>query len=192
MIRRHRDSGISLIELVIALAVIVLALVALMSSVISSSKISDTSKESALAYEAARAKIEEMRTYTKCNTFNNIFNYYKYGQTANTATVTGLNAIKSGGVAKPVLQIHFPTTLAKDHLSEVLLAASPSDPIQQDLHEIGVQLGMPKDLDRNGSAADSATFDATYGVIPVMVRVQWESVGKLPTKIEVVTYITEK
>ena len=80
MIRRHRDSGVSMIELIIALAIMVLALIALMSSVMSSSKVSDTSKESVIAYEAARAKIEEIRTYTKCSTFNNIYNYYKKGQ----------------------------------------------------------------------------------------------------------------
>jgi type II secretory pathway pseudopilin PulG len=195
MIRRRRDSGLSMIELIIALAVMVLALIALMSSVISSSKISDSSKESALAYEAARAKIEEMRTYTKCLTFNNVFNYYKSGQAANTATVTGLNAIKVGGVAQPVLQIFFPTssTVLTD-LSEALVPATTN----KDLNYIGTRMGLPKDLDRNGSDGGAfpwdtgGTLNTGYGILPVMVRVKWESAGKLPAYVEVVTYITEK
>jgi len=195
MIRRRRDSGVSMIELIIALAVIVLALVALMSSVMSSSKISDASKESAIAYEAARAKIEEMRTYSKCSTFNNIYTYYKKGATANTATVTGLNATKIGGVAQPVLQIHFPTaTAASTDLTETLVTALTD----KDLNHIGQSLGMPKDLNRNGSDGAAVAWDSggalntDYGVLPVMVRVRWESVGRQPAQIEVVTYITEK
>jgi type II secretory pathway pseudopilin PulG len=215
MIRRRRDSGVSMIELIIALAVMVLALVALMSSVISSSKVSDSSKESVIAYEAARAKIEEIRTFTKCGTFNNIFNYYKPGATAAGVptywtTVSGLNPIQINGVNQPTLQVLFPvdipvspawpatpTNMSSIHLTE----AVPSAGTYPTLNADAIRMGMPKDLNRNGSdgggtpwdtGGTTPDLDTTYGVIPIMIRVQWESIGKRPTQIEVVTYITEK
>lgn len=217
MIRRRRDSGLSLVELIIALAVMVLGLIALMSSVVSSSKVADSSKESVIAYEAARSKIEEMRTFTKCGTFNNLFNYYKPGakDAANVPTywtsVSGLNPIKINGVAQPTLQILFPvnttvspawptppTNINAIHLTE----AVPSVSTYRTLNQDALRMGMPKDLNRNGSDGVGANLwetgggapdlDTTYSVLPVLIRVQWETIGKLPTQIEVVTYITEK
>src|SRR5688572_17602239 len=98
----------------IAMGIMVLALLALMSSIFSSSRLVDNSKERTIAYEAARGKIEEIRNYTACASFNNIYNYYKpvVGSTTapNTAKVTGLNPITLNGVDQPMLSIHFPTT----------------------------------------------------------------------------------
>ena len=195
MIRR-RDAGVSMIELVIALAVMVLALIALMSSVISSAKVADSSKESIIAYEAARAKIEEMRTYTFCGTFTNIFNYYKPGLAANTATVTGLNPVTKNGVAQPVLQICFPvgSNSSPFHLQEFVPPGPAFDSNGYALANYNsLRMGMPKDLNRNGTITDGGgSLDNTYNVLPVLVRVMWESVGKRPAQIEVVTYITDK
>jgi hypothetical protein len=59
-------------------------------------------------------------------------------------------------------------------------------------------MGMPKDLNRNGTMTETGIgsgagdLDTNYNVLPLLIRVQWESVGKRPAQIEVVTYITDK
>ena len=73
---RAREAGISLVELVIALAVMAIALMALMVSVTSSSRLSDSNRERTIAYELAKAKIEEIRNFTRCGSFDKIFWYY--------------------------------------------------------------------------------------------------------------------
>ena len=71
--------------------------------------------------------------------------------------MTGLNPILSGGVAQPVLQVIFPvaTATAPYNLSEILVAAGTD----ADLNYIGTRLGMPKDLNRNGSDGAAVAWD---------------------------------
>lgn len=73
---RSREAGLSLVELVIALAVMAIALMALMVSVTSSSRLSDSNRERTIAYEMAKAKVEEIRNFTRCGSFDKIFWYY--------------------------------------------------------------------------------------------------------------------
>lgn len=202
------QSGFSLVELIIALTMMSIALLALMSSVFSSSRLVDASRERTIAYGAARAKIEEMRTYTICGQFNgltntaavppleNIFEYYK--KAANkTATVSGLNPILVLGVAQPHLTISFPTDATGLNLSEnpAATAVNPAVVI------LATALGMPKDLNRDGDILDvgsgagtAASLNTNYNILPVLVKVQWRSAGGGSTaqSLELTTYITEK
>lgn len=58
-------SGVSLIELLFAISVIVVAHLGLMSPLSSSTSLQGTSREKVLAYNAARQQIETMRNTTQ-------------------------------------------------------------------------------------------------------------------------------
>lgn len=198
--RKSRGSaGFSLVELIIAMSMIVIALLALMSSVFSSSRLVDASRERSIAYGAARAKIEEMRTFSKCSTFGNIFNHYKL--TLNrTDTVTGLNPVMVGGVAQPIVTVYFPTDGKVDTACN-LMEENPSAP--PEVPTLAAILGLPKDLNRSpdGSTLDVGTgtgnavdLNVTYKILPTLVRVQWRSAGGGGTaqSVELTAFIAEK
>ena len=185
--RKHRRpgrTGFSLIELVIAMAVLAIALLALMSSIFSSSRLVDTSRERTLAYEAARSKIEEMRNFTHCLTFNNIYNYYRVNPN-NIAAVAGLNPIFVAGVEQPELSITFP-------MSGANLTEAPADAI------LATSLGMPKDLNRDGDATDvggtgaADDLNTNYKLLPVLITLRWKSAGGSSQTLDVTTFISEK
>jgi prepilin-type N-terminal cleavage/methylation domain-containing protein len=172
--RRPRgNQGLTLLEIVIAMAVLAVALFALMSSIMSASSLHDNSREKVLAYNAARQAIEAMRN----TTFAQIYTTYRSGPN-NQFTVTGLNPIP--GV--PVGQIFFP--------------ADSNGAIREDFYLIDATLastlGMTspgKDLNGDG-AIDSKDHSQDYKILPVMVRVQWQGTGGKRAQIEVATFIT--
>ncbi len=177
-------SGFSLVELVIAMAVLAIALLALMSSIFSSSHLVDTSRERTLAYEAARSKIEEMRNYTHCLTYNNLYNYYRVSPN-NTAGATGLNPVLVSGVAQPILSISFPQS--GNNLTE-----APGSAV------LATALGMPKDLNRDGDTTDvggsggADDLNTNYKLLPVLITLRWKSAGGNPQTLDVSTFISEK
>jgi prepilin-type N-terminal cleavage/methylation domain-containing protein len=198
---RRRDSGVSLMELMIAMAIMVLALLALMSSVFSSSRLVDNSKEKTLAYEAARAKIEEMRNWTLAGSYGQLFTYYttpaNFGNPyktcldplnagkANKVPVAGLNPIVNNGVPQDILTVYFPVDGGGN------LTENPTSPPMS--AEMISALGMPKDLNRNGNTTDFAgALNTGYKILPVYVKVQWKGIGGKSTFIEVSTFISEK
>ena len=199
---RRRDAGVSLMELMIAMAIMVLALLALMSSVFSSSRLVDNSKEKTLAYEAARAKVEEMRNWTLAGSYAQLFTYYttaaNFGNPnkpyddptnlgkANKIPVAGLNPITVNGVAQDILTVYFPVDGA-GNLTEnpAVLPKLTADMISA--------MGMPKDLNRNGNTTDAAgTLNTGYKILPIYIKVQWKGIGGKNAFIEVSTYISEK
>ena len=167
----RRTAGLSLVELMIALVVIAIALLAIFSLVVSSSQVQQETREKALAYNAARLKIEEMRS----KTFSSIWSIYKAGgSTGNTFAVDGLQPI-AGDAA--VGFIFFPE---RNNLLSETVADS--------------ELGMPKDLNRDGDALDDdVTNGATiYKILPVRIRIRWQGVGDKSTSVTVTSFITDK
>lgn len=159
---RTRDRGFSLVELVIAMAVMAIALMALTVSITSASRVNDASRERAIAYELAKAKIEEMRNFTYSGTFDRIFWWYSVqtsSVTLQSKTVLPsvpkgqvyrgdpslpdplqLNPIFTNGVEQPIIKVDFPVNAA-GQLTELNM----TDPVW------AAKFGMPKDLNRDGT-----------------------------------------
>lgn len=174
-LRSHRR-GVTLLELIIAMAVLAIALLALVSSITSSAKVQQNTRDKTLAYNAAREVIEQMRAYP----IDEIWRRYNSAtgdnvgtgsNPGNTFTVARLNAPPSG---VPVGQVFFPEKGGA--LNETYVDPS---------------MGMPKDLNRNGDALDTNVND-TYRILPVKVVVTWMAIGGREIQIEVNTLITEK
>jgi prepilin-type N-terminal cleavage/methylation domain-containing protein len=170
--------GFSLLELVIAMAVIALAILSLMTLINSSAHLQEISREKALATNAVRKILEEMRNavfsevYARYNS-NGADNPVGSASSGHTFSVAGLNPVVSGGL---VGQIFFPevgTSLCENVQNATLGMAAGKD-----LNRDGVIDGNPRNTD--------------YKVLPVRVVILWRGVGNLPTQVEVSTFITEK
>lgn len=146
-----REGGFTLIEIVIAMAVVVIALIGATSALVSSDMTRELTREKVLAQNAARRVIEQMRDATFANVFSNYSNGTNPGP---TFTVERLNAIP--GV--PVGQVSFPTSGGT--LRENITDADWS---------------MPRDLNGDG-AVDAQPHHMDYKLLPVRVTVRWRSI----------------
>lgn len=176
---RKGRRGVTLIELIIAVAVLGLSLILLVSIIFSSGTVQESTRERAIAYNFVRKLLEEMRSAPfdpVLNPTTNVFVQYKSGGTAyNTVTSAtylrdnlGLNPPKSG----PRLEIIFP--MRNGHLDETMT---------------DTDLQMPKDLDWSG-AATSTNVDATFRILPVKVIVHWSGIHNLQNQVQVCTFLT--
>jgi prepilin-type N-terminal cleavage/methylation domain-containing protein len=193
--RRGREAGFSLVELVIALAVMAIAIMALMVSVTSSSKLSDTNHERTIAYELAKSKIEEIRNFTRCGSFDKIFWYYAVKPEVNTIGAGGktITAAVAGANGKiyafdPTLydptrdRINSPQNGADNptQLNPVKLNGvdQPILTVQFPVDATGAltenppagsvwttRFGMPKDLNRNGTPPLPVTLPFDSGAV---------------------------
>lgn len=182
--KRRRAAGLTLVELIIAVAVMSVALLALVTVILVSTQLQRVTREKTLAYNAARGKIEEMRNTT---TFAEIFVRYNSSTAdnpgagsspGNTFDVTGLLRVQT---ATPVGRIDFPES---------------GGALREDIHSIdsalATGLGMPsgKDLNRDG-AIDSSSHNADFKILPIRIVIRWLS-GPTPVQIEVKSFIGEK
>ena len=178
---RRSAGGMSLLEIMIAMAIVSLTLLAMLSLITSSSRVQDESGERTLAYNAARAVVEDMRALPLLEVFsryNAVTGDNPAGGTSpgDTFAVDGLPKGVGGGTQG---RIYFPEGSTAGTLSE-----SPSDAL------LAAELGMPKDLNRNGTASDSGL--TTYSILPVKIEVVWVRPGGKTCKVQVVTYISER
>ena len=179
--------GVTLIELIIAVAVLGLALILLMSIIFSSGTLQEATREKAIAYNFVRKLIEEMRSApfdpVKTPT-GNVFALYappvggnanrpgtKYTywtDATNLKNQLGLNSPVSG----PQLEIIFP--IRNNHLDETMT---------------DLDLQMPKDLDWTG-LADSTNVDDTFKILPVKIIVHWSGIHNLQNQVQICTFLT--
>jgi prepilin-type N-terminal cleavage/methylation domain-containing protein len=149
--KSRRSAGLTLIEMMIAMIVVVVALLGATSALYYSDASREMTREKVLAQNAARRMIEQMRDAN----FSTVFASYSTGGTPGpTFTVERLNAIS--GI--PVGQITFP--VIGTFLRETVTDAD---------------WGMPRDLNGNG-IIDTLPHNADYKLLPVRVTVRWRSI----------------
>lgn len=164
---RSKNRGLTLIELVMAMTVLVVALVGYAKTVAMSSIASSTAREATLASEAARQLIETMRG----TTFNEI--YLRYNSAAGDNPVAGV----SPGANFAVAGLDARANDADGMPGEILFPTSTVGgalQLREDL--VDAQLGMPSDLTGEGNI-DGLDHALNYENLPVIVRVRWRGVG---------------
>lgn len=159
---RGRRSGFTLIEVIVASAVLVIGSLGLSAAITSSARLMELNRERGLAHEAARAELESLENSTFTQVFAR-FNATKADDPAGVTSpgrgfaVAGLNAVRGDPDGLPG-EIIFPT-----------------------VGDLGVQLTesyadsrfrMPGDLNGDGLASAGA-MAGSYSVLPVRVRVRW-------------------
>ena len=179
MIMRGRsERGISILEIMIALVILAVAILMLMSLMLSSNRLQQNGREKSLAYNFARQKIEELRSYP----VGEIYARFNSDAADNlsktdpgaTFTVPGLNPPDTGNQG----EIFFPEEGGA--ISETLKDAAMSK-----------TLGMPKDLNRNGTNTDTLA-SAAVKILPVLIRIRWETQGGKVNQLEVATLISDR
>ena len=179
---RAHESGLTLIEVMIAISIMSIALFGLLAAMFSSSRLIEANKEEMLATNAAR----QIMARLKDEPFDQVFasmggadaqgivqsefdeyteqtgettDTYDQSQLSNTFYVDGMNT--SDG--DPVGTIYFPTgqTVSGEY---GLLEYLPYG-----------EIGMPRDLNGDGTI-DQADHSDDYMILPVMVEVRWEGV----------------
>jgi type II secretory pathway pseudopilin PulG len=204
--RGRREAGLSLVELMIAIVVIAIALIALISLIVSSSQVQQETREKTLAYNAARLKIEEMRN----STFDEIFRKYntQNDTLAASGTITdsgapGPSNAREPGPAFDVSGLKAASGDAypgKIYFPQNYSGTTPSNPLVEDMTtppsdetDLESRLGLPKDLNRDGDTSDTdVSGTGAHKILPVVIRVRWEGVGKKVTTIYVSSLITSK
>jgi hypothetical protein len=149
--RGDASPGFAITDAVVAMLLLTIAVGGLAGSVTFGLKLHRTNQESAVAEQAARAIVAELRT----ETFDDIFSVFSANP---NIAVAGLNA-QPDDPDGMVAELVFPTTVAGGPLELHENAPMPA-------------LGCPRDLNGDG-ATDAANHAGDYVVLPVTVRLRW-------------------
>ncbi len=148
MLRDRR--GFSLVELLVATAILLTAAIGLIVALITAVGLTEDTRETALASEAARKKIEEMQE----TPFDTIFSTHVANPHFDVDGLIPRESDPDGHVGK----ILFPSVANAPPMLSEAVADTP--------------LGMPRDLNGNGNATDMMTNG--YLILPVRVKIDWE------------------
>ena len=161
--------GMSLIEVLCATAVLMVAALGFSRAMVASMHLADATREHTLAAQAARDKLEELQDAD----FAQLFALYGSGTTPGPDfAVEGLTSVADDedGLCG---EIEFPSTDGK--LFEKL--ARPD-------------LGMPRDLDGSGGL-DEDDHALDYALLPVRILVRWRTDGG-PSQVEVKSFLAAR
>jgi type II secretory pathway pseudopilin PulG len=175
-LRRKRRSGLTLLELAMSIAVMVVGVSALASTVVTGSALNQVSHETEVARKAIATQIDAMRNTPFAQvfaTYNGVGNDDPAGPNTapgRTFAVAGLTPLAGapGGVAGLITFPSVGPTLFENAVDTVL--------------------GMPRDLNLDG-AVDAVDHANDYMILPVRVRVQWMGAAG-PRTVELQTQIS--
>lgn len=153
---RRKAGGFTLIEVALAVIVLLVGLMALSASAVRVQSLSRAARERMAAQNALRAKAEEIRSISRAG-LSDPLGWGLHVSTAlaalSTFPVEGLNAIEGQPTVGRV-------TLVND---ETATDAG-----------LGVELGMPRDLDGDGLATSNSVVGSAR-LLPVVLEVRWNS-----------------
>lgn len=149
--------GFTFVELAVGITVLVVALGSLTATMISSSALARTNKQTTFAFEAGRSMVEELRAAD----FATLFATYNSTTGNGGFAVADLAALVGDADGLPG-RIIFPEVIGGGGLAE----------LREDL--VDPDLGMPRDLNSDG-ATDAADHANDHDLLPVRVVVEWTS-----------------
>ena len=195
--RANARSGLSLVEIVVALSVLVVAASIFCQTLLSTARMRHLNRENGLAADAARVVLERMRNEPFLQIYRNHNEDPKddpggngtgpgcFFEVPGLEPLDGLQArvgtisfptktvqVQSGGGGKKGAVSIGGTTVTQWHLREDVVDAS---------------LGMPRDLNGN-NVIDTANHSSDYLVLPVRILIEWKS-SSGARKFEIVTQL---
>jgi type II secretory pathway pseudopilin PulG len=173
---RKRSAGFSIVEILISATVFMLVSGAVVTTLVASSALNHTNRETVLAAQAAESMIEEL----KSTPFAEVF--ARYNDTKDDDPGTGA----SPGIAFAVAGL---AAQADDADGIVGTIAFPGDGVVLREDADDAELGLPRDLDRDG-AVDDQDKAASYRILPVRVRLEWRGANG-NRALELVTVLTQ-
>jgi prepilin-type N-terminal cleavage/methylation domain-containing protein len=172
--QRAARRGMTLVEVMIALAVLSVGILAIVSAIISSMTTIDHNREETLALNACKQKIAEMEDAT----FNNLFGDYNI-QPSGAVSSNGKNPFTVTSLPNAVGVVIFP--VGNDgKLSETALTTTISGESVSIVNMGGGKVDIngnntPTTAGVGGETGISGTPGA-YSALPVRVRVRWTGV----------------
>jgi len=153
-----RSTGLGLVEILIASTVLVIALLALLSVAGNSIRLDAVNRETALASDAVRMKLEMIRSVPLMHTFA------RFNETGTDDPLGPDTA--EGSRFEVTLEAH---GLGLD--GEIFFPISDTGELREDV--VIPEMGMPCDLNGDGLIDDVDHRD-DYLILPVLVRLQWQ------------------
>ena len=198
---RTRDSvpnpraGISLVEIVVALSVLVVAASIFGQMLLSTARLRAVNRENVLAADAARVVLERMRNEPFLNIFRD-YNEDPKDDPGGNGTgpgylfdVDGLQPLdgapggKVGRITFPSMSVEVTSGAGGGKKGGAIGVTTIERHLREDYQDAG--LGMPRDLDGDNKI-DTANHGTNYLVLPVRVTIEWKS-GTGARKFEIVT-----
>lgn len=154
-------AGFTLVEVAISLAVVAIALLGMISVIVTAQKTDRASHERTLAMNAAREKVEEMRSYPLSEV------YARYNSETKDNPATGV----SPGPTFPVSGLDpLPNILNGKIVFPEDSSGSGSTNLREYITD--PQLGMPRDLNGDG-VIDTNSHSSDYTILPVRIVIEW-------------------
>jgi type II secretory pathway pseudopilin PulG len=194
-------AGLTIVEVVVALSVLVVAASIFCQTLLSAARMRQLNRDNALAADAARVVLEQMRN----RNFLDIYKAYNedpkddpggIGQgPGNLFDVSGLDPLddapqgKVGRVTFPSMAVQVTQTSGAGGKKSLGGGGTTTTVTQWHLREdvTNESLGMPRDLNGN-NVIDTADHSSDYSVLPVRVRIEWKS-GAGARRFEIVTQL---
>lgn len=156
-------SGFTLVEIGLAMAVLTVALMAMSASTLRTHSLRRQNRERAVAQNAIRQVSEEIHALSD----------QIRRTTAGVWSQDLIAELSPGGSMGDTFAIR--ELNAQDGVASVGTIQVLVDETQTDA-ALGMELGMPRDLDSDG-AADNADVSATARILPVVVTARWRGVS---------------
>lgn len=177
--------GVTIVEMMIALAILSIGLLGLCSAIISNMTTIDHNREEVIAMNAIRRQL----TLLEMTSFNTV------PAGGSTAEVPGVvQAFGNVNFAVPELngatgRVIMPTT-GGGILNETMTAITVQNIDGLGRSESLATLGMPMDINFDNDPNDTAVANTAYQIVPVRIRVQWHSPTSQPGRPHEVVFNT--
>lgn len=182
----RRVRGLTMIEIVVALSVLVVAASIFCQMLIGTTRLRQLNRENALAGDAARVIVERMRNapflevYRRYNEYPDDDPLGKGTGPGHLFDVPGLTPVegapqgKAGQILFPSrqVQVTVTTTTGIGKLATTTTSTATQWHLREDFED--EELGFPRDLNGD-NVVDTANHGTDYIVLPVRIRVSWQS-----------------
>lgn len=158
--RRPSRAGLSLLDVLVAMTVLVVAIAGLSGSLVSSLKLARVNEETSLADDAAQAVAAELRGQD----FRDVFALY------NTVAADDPAATPAPGPDFDVRGLTAQAGDADGRVGRVIFPTGAPGTLREDV--IDASLGLPRDVNGDG-VVDAVDHAGDYVLLPVTIRLDW-------------------
>jgi len=162
---RHHRAAFSMLEVVIAIVVLLVAALGVSKAILSSGRAEQMTRESDRATQAARRVLESIQAEPFAEAFRR-YNSIPGDDPGGAGTAPGSNFTVAGLTAADNDADGFP--------GQVIFPSVTAAPGALREDAVDLALGVPRDLDGNG-VIDAADHANDYLLLPVRVVVRWRS-----------------
>ena len=168
----YSENGFTLIEVIISFAILVVGMIGIAQVIVASQKVTERNRELALAMEAIKQQLENMKDFPLQQIFQE-FNGDPNDDINGPATAPGANFSVAGLTALP--------TDLDGQVGRIVFPSVNVGGVEELRENVTIlELGMPRDLnnqDENGipgNVIETGPVNANYMILPAQLVIQWD------------------